>query len=62
VMPVIAPRGVGEDAISALVNLGYRRVEVQPVVARVIERLGETAPVDGVIRESLQELAQRVVG
>ena len=62
VMPMIAPRGVGEDAISALVNLGYRRVEVQPVVARVIERLGETAPVDGVIRESLQELAQRVVG
>ena len=34
-------RGVAEDAISALVNLGYRRPEAQPVVARVIERLGE---------------------
>jgi hypothetical protein len=32
------------------------------VVARVIERLGETAPVDEVIRESLKELAQRVAG
>jgi holliday junction DNA helicase RuvA len=61
-LPVIAPRGVGDDAMSALVNLGYRRVEVQMVVARVIERLGETAPVDEVIRESLKELAQRVAG
>ena len=33
--------GAGEDAMSALVNLGYRRPEVQPVVARVIERLGD---------------------
>jgi Holliday junction DNA helicase RuvA len=61
-VPVVAPRGVGEDAMSALVNLGYRRVEVQPVVARVVERLGEAAPVDAVIRESLKELAQRVAG
>ncbi len=61
-VPVVAPRGAGEDAMSALVNLGYRRVEVQPVVARVIERLGEAAPVDAVIRESLKELAQRVGG
>ena len=61
-VPVVAPRGVGEDAMSALVNLGYRRVEVQPVVVRVIERLGETALVDAVIRESLKELAQRVSG
>ena len=62
VVPVVAPRGAGEDAMSALVNLGYRRVEVQPVVVRVIERLGEAAPVDAVIRESLKELAQRVGG
>ena len=39
----VAPRGAGEDAMSALVNLGYRRMEAQPVVARVIERLGEAA-------------------
>lgn len=61
-VPVVASRGAGEDAMSALVNLGYRRMEVQPVVARVIERLGEAATVDAVLRESLRELAQRVGG
>ena len=61
-VPVAAPRGAGEDAMSALVNLGYRRTEVQPVVARVMERLGEAATVDAVLRESLRELAQRVGG
>jgi Holliday junction DNA helicase RuvA len=59
-MPKVSAPGVGEDAISALVNLGYRRVEVQPVVARFVERLGEAAALDAVIRDSLKELAQRV--
>ncbi len=54
-----APRGVTEDAVSALVNLGYRRPEAQPVVARVLSRLGDTAAVDAVIRDSLKELAPR---
>ncbi|MBV8869728.1 MAG: Holliday junction branch migration protein RuvA, partial [Acetobacteraceae bacterium] len=48
-----------EDALSALVNLGYRRVEAHPVVAKVVERLGEGAGLDAVIRDSLKELAQR---
>ncbi len=56
-----APRGAAEDALSALVNLGYRRPEAQPVVARVLSRLGETAGVDAVIRDSLKELAPRTV-
>ncbi len=47
-----------EDAISALVNLGYRRPEAQPVVARVVERLGDAASLDTVIRDSLKELAR----
>jgi Holliday junction DNA helicase RuvA len=55
----IGPRGVTEDALSALVNLGYRRPEAQPVVARVLARLGESAAVDAVIRDSLKELAPR---
>ena len=59
--PLRAP-GVADDALSALVNLGYRRVEAQPVVARVIERLGEGAVLDAVIRDALRELAQRAVG
>ena len=49
--------GVAADALSALVNLGYRRPEAQAAVARVLERLGE-APLDQVIRESLRELAR----
>jgi Holliday junction DNA helicase RuvA len=54
--------GVAEDALSALVNLGYRRPEAQPAVARAVERLGESASLDALIRESLRELAQRSVG
>ena len=59
--PLRAP-GVADDALSALVNLGYRRAEAQPAVARVIERLGEGAALDAVIRDALRELAQRAVG
>jgi len=62
ILPPLRPPGVADDALSALVNLGYRRVEAQPVVARVIERLGEQAALDGVIRDALKELAQRAVG
>ncbi|HEX5326817.1 MAG TPA: Holliday junction branch migration protein RuvA [Acetobacteraceae bacterium] len=56
-VPSRAP-GVAEDAVSALINLGYRRPEAQPVVARVIERLGDTPGLDAVIRDSLKELAR----
>jgi holliday junction DNA helicase RuvA len=60
--PQLGSRGVAEDAISALVNLGYRRPEAQPVVARMLERLGDTAALDAVIRDSLKELASRATG
>jgi Holliday junction DNA helicase RuvA len=53
-----APAGVEADALSALANLGYRRMEAHPVVARVRERLGDTAALDAVIRDSLKELAR----
>ncbi|HEY6434610.1 MAG TPA: Holliday junction branch migration protein RuvA [Acetobacteraceae bacterium] len=56
--PLQRPSGPAEDALSALVNLGYRRAEAQPVVARVTERLGENPSLDAVIRESLKELAR----
>ncbi len=58
----LRPPGVADDALSALVNLGYRRVEAQPVVARVMERLGEAAALDAVLREALKQLAQRAMG
>jgi Holliday junction DNA helicase RuvA len=52
------PQGVEADALSALGNLGYRRMEAHPVVVRVRERLGEGARLDAVIRDSLKELAR----
>jgi Holliday junction DNA helicase RuvA len=51
-----------EDALSALVNLGYRRPEAQQAVTRVLERLGEGASLDALIRDSLRELALRAPG
>lgn len=49
---------VNEDAVSALVNLGYKRVEAFGAVARVTQRLGADAKLDAVIRAGLQELAR----
>jgi Holliday junction DNA helicase RuvA len=54
----MAPASINEDAVSALVNLGYRRVEAFGAVARVTQRLGEGAQLDAVIRAGLQELAR----
>lgn len=54
--------GPAEDAISALINLGYRRPEAQQAVARAADRLGEGAALDALIREALREIAQRLVG
>ncbi len=54
-----APAGsLNEDAVSALVNLGYRRVEAFGAVARVSQRLGADAKLDALIRAGLQELAR----
>ena len=58
----IAAATPADDALSALVNLGYRRIEAQPVVVRIMERLGEAATLDALIRDSLKELAQRAAG
>jgi Holliday junction DNA helicase RuvA len=57
------PQAVGDpgltgDAVSALVNLGYRRAEAFGAVAAASRRLGGEAKVDALIRAGLQELAQ----
>jgi Holliday junction DNA helicase RuvA len=52
------PTGGAADAISALLNLGYRRPEAQAAVAKVLDRQGEGAAVGQLIREALQELAR----
>ena len=56
--PPVSKPGVDTDALSALVNLGYKRPEAQGAVARVMERLGEAPALDSVIRECLKELAR----
>jgi Holliday junction DNA helicase RuvA len=57
-VPAGMPGSINEDAVSALVNLGYKRVEAFGAVARVTQRLGEGARLDAVIRAGLQELAR----
>ena len=54
--------GVQDDAVSALVNLGYRRPEAQAATARAADRLGDGVTLDALIREALREIAQRLVG
>ncbi len=51
--------GVEADAVSALLNLGWRRPEAAATVARVADRLGEGAALGTLIRESLKEMAPR---
>lgn len=46
-----------EDAISALVNLGFQRTDAFGAVARAAEKIGEKAGVDDLIRVGLQELS-----
>jgi Holliday junction DNA helicase RuvA len=53
-----APEGAGADALSALLNLGYRRPEAQTALGRAVERLGGDAALDALIREGLKELAR----
>ena len=50
--------GPAAEAISALVNLGYRRAEAFGAVAAATQRLGPAAAIDALIRAGLQELAQ----
>jgi Holliday junction DNA helicase RuvA len=58
IAPAANEHGATGDAVSALVNLGYRRVEAFGAVAAASRRLGGDAKVDALIRAGLQELAQ----
>lgn len=47
------------DAISALVNLGYRQAEAFGAVAQAAQSLGRKATVDALIKAGLRELSAR---
>lgn len=51
-----ADAGASEDAVSALVNLGYGRSEAFTAVAKAA-RAGRSSDVSGLIREALRELS-----
>jgi Holliday junction DNA helicase RuvA len=51
---VVAPRGPEADAVAALVKLGYSQGQAAEMVARAANDLGQAAPVDALIRESLR--------
>ncbi|MBY0431099.1 MAG: Holliday junction branch migration protein RuvA [Rhodospirillales bacterium] len=52
--------GAVADAISALVNLGYRRIEAYGAVMNAARPLGEDVGVQALIRASLKELAREL--
>lgn len=45
------------DAVSALVNLGYARMNASMAVAKSFKKRGESAKVDELIRDALKEFA-----
>ena len=49
--------GAAADAVSALVNLGYRRVDAFGAVARASRKIGTEAGLDALIRGGLKEMA-----
>jgi Holliday junction DNA helicase RuvA len=50
--------GAAADAVSALVNLGYRRPEALSAVEKALAKLGPAAGVERLIPEGLKELAR----
>lgn len=55
---IAAEQGAEADAISALVNLGWKQPLAAAAIARVARRLGEAATLDALIREGLKEMAR----
>ena len=50
-------RSPAGDAVSALVNLGYRQSEAFGAVAGAARKLGEDAPIEALIQAGLKELS-----
>jgi len=54
--PAVSLGGPANDALSALLHLGYARVEAYGAIARVQARFGPDLGVDALVREGLKEL------
>lgn len=52
-----AGAGAASDAVSALVNLGYRRGDAYGAVAQAAQQLGGAATVESLVRAGLKELS-----
>lgn len=59
ILPMAEAAGPQADAVSALVNLGWKRPEAAAAVARGARRLGEDAALAALITEALKEMAPR---
>lgn len=56
--PGAAAGGASSDAVSALVNLGYRQADAYAAVTAVAKKLGPEADAAALIRSGLQELSR----
>lgn len=56
VVPALAGDAAAADAVSALVNLGYRRPEAATAVEKAMKKLGKGARVEALIPAGLKEL------
>jgi Holliday junction DNA helicase RuvA len=54
----VAPIGAGADAISAMLNLGFRPAEASSAVAAAEEELGVGASLDALVRLALRKAAK----
>ncbi|MEN2786795.1 Holliday junction branch migration protein RuvA [Sphingomonas qilianensis] len=53
-----APSGAGADAVSAMLNLGFRPAEANAAVAAAEEELGAGATLDALVRLALRKAAK----
>jgi Holliday junction DNA helicase RuvA len=58
--PLPAAGGRMEDAVSALVNLGYKRLEAFQAVGEVLRELGDDADASALIRAALKRLGKEL--
>lgn len=55
--PAIAPGSASADAVSALQNLGFKPAIATTAVAQAIDELGESAPLNDLVRVALRKAA-----